>query len=510
MKRCIAAALLVALMLSGCGGSKPYTPTGDGLTWDDDYTGPVYTHPDDGAEQVLSVAYYPDRSMNPYKCTDFTNRALFSLIYQGLFTTDRAYQVFPVLCKSYSVSPDARTYTFYIEESATFSDGSVLKPEDVVASLNQAKASEIYGGRFSHIRTVAKGADGGIVVTLDTAYENLPLLLDIPILRADQLAADIPLGTGAYVLEEAELRRRDNWWCRATSAITAETISLVAAQNATHIRDRFEFYGLSIVCADPGSDRYVDYRCDYELWDCENGIFLYLACNRDSKVFSNADLRAALTYAIDRNKLAEECYRGFARSAELPMSPLSPYYSTSLAAKYSYNAEKFKKAVGDSAQDTELTLLVNADDSLRLRVAREIVKMLSVGGWKVTLSERSGSSYKNALYNREYDLYLGQTVLSPNMDLSAFLSSGGALSYGGISDLSAYTLCLQALENHGNFYTLHKTVMDNGLICPILFRSYAIYAVRGLLTGMTPSRDCVYSFDLGKTMEDALIPQASE
>mgnify|MGYP003413708478 FL=1 len=91
------------------------------------------------------------------------------------------------------------------------------------------------------------------------------------------------------------------------------------------------------------------------------------------------------------------------------------------------------------------------------------------------------------------------------MDLSAFFSNKGALNYGRISDVALYTLCTESLANHGNYYTLHKNLMDDGRLCPILFRSYAIYAVRGLLTGLAPARDNVFYYSLGKTMEKAKI-----
>ena len=96
-------------------------------------------------------------------------------------------------------------------------------------------------------------------------------------------------------------------------------------------------------------------------------------------------------------------------------------------------------------------------------------------------------------------------MLSANMDLTAFFSSSGALNYGGINDVALYTLCTESLANHGNFYTLHQNVMNDGRVCPILFRSYAIYATRGLLTDLTPARDNVFYYSLGKTMEKALI-----
>ena len=150
-----------------------------------------------------------------------------------------------------------------------------------------------------------------------------------------------------------------------------------------------------------------------------------------------------------------------------------------------------------------MTLLVNSDDSLRLRVGRAIAEALRGCGLTVQTKEVSGDSYLYALRMKEYDVYLGQTKLSNNMDLSEFFSSSGALSYGALDDVALYTLCMESLANHGNYYTLHQSVMDDGRLCPILFRSYAVYATRGLLTGLTPARDSVFYYSLGKSMEKA-------
>jgi len=516
MKKMIALTLSIVMLLGllgGCGTEdKPYTPTGDGLTWDEDYTGPTTPHKEESSDQSLKLTYYPDRSMNPYLCTDFTNRTLFSLLYQSLFTVDRAYNIEPQLCDGYRVSQDMRTYTFYIE-NATFTDGSTLTAQDVTASLQAAKESDLYSGRFSHVSEIALSGDGGITVTLDTPFENLPILLDIPVIKASQLQAEHPLGTGPYYLDVTAqnplLRRNTAWWCRAEMVVTAPAIELTKAQSIAGIRDDFEFNGLSLVCADPGSDRYADYRCDYELWDCENGIFLYLGCNMNSAVFSKPEVRSALTHAIDRDTLVESFYRGFARSAALPASPQSPYYSDVLAAKYAYDGgADLTQAITDASLTAkDVIFLVNSDDTMRVRVARNIAKMLTACGLNIQMQELRTSKYQQALQQGNYDLYLGQTKLSPNMDLSAFFANRGSLSYGSISDVALYTLCTESLANHGNYYTLHKSIMDDGRICPILFRSYAVYAIRGLLTGLTPARDNVFYYSMGKSMENALIQE---
>ena len=512
MKRLLALLLTVTLsvgLLSGCGTEDdPYVPTGHGLTWDEDYTGPGSYTPE-LEDQTMKLTYYPDRSMNPYLCTDFTNRALFSLLYQGLFAVNRDYDPEPQLCKNYRISEDMRTYTFLLD-AAFFTDGTPVTGQDVIASLTAAKASSYYGGRFSHITSFT--AEGNtITVTVNTPMENLPLLLDIPVVKESQVSLDAPIGSGPYYLDTASqtalLRRNTNWWCKVDLMVTSPAIALTAATSISGIRDAFEFEGLSLVCADPGSDHYADYRCDYELWDCENGIFLYLACNMESEVFMEPKVRAALSKAIDRDTLAGSYYRGFARSASLPASPASPFYSEPLASKYIYDGgTALTEAVSDARKaGHEIVLLINKDDSLRVRLGRDIQNMLTSCGLKVTLSELSTSAYNKALKQRDYDLYLGQTKLSPNMDLSAFFSSKGSLNYGGFSDVALYALCNESLANHGNYYSLHKSVMDDGRLCPILFRSYAVYATRGLLTGLTPSRDNVFFYSLGRTMEDALL-----
>ena len=508
MKR-ILCLTLALLLLCGCSAKTgAYTPTGDALM-PEDYAGPAITAPESDQEQSLVLTYYPNITLNPYTCTDFTNRALFSLLYQGLFALDRNYEPEPILCKQYSVSDNMMRYTFHLE-NATFSDGTPLTGEDVAASLQAAREGQVYKGRFLHIAEIIPSGNT-VTIALDTPMETLPMLLDIPIVKASQVDLDKPLGTGPYYLSStgtaASLHRRTNWWCSAINMqITAPTIALTRAESVTQIRDEFEFSDLSLVCADPSSDRYADYRCDYELWDCENGMFMYLTFNKDSTTFTDPEIRAAITYAIDRETLASDYYRGFARPASLPASSQFPYYSQALASRYDYDPAKFKQIISDAGLTGKgIILLVNKDDSLRLRAAKAIAAMLEEGGLVVELSALGGDAYQEAMTYRVYDLYLGQTRLSPNMDLSAFFHTNGALSYGGVNDVAAYSLCLQALENHGNYYTLYQTVMDNGLLCPVLTGSYAVYATRGLLTQLTPARDNIFYYTLGKSLTQAQI-----
>ena len=512
MKRLFSLILVFCLCITafaGCSsGDEPYVPTGGALVMEGQDDLPTdYTEP---PEQDLVLVYYPDQPLNPYQTADFTNRVLFSLIYQGLFTTDSDYNTEPMLCSSYTVSENMRSYTFYIDPAATFSDGTRVSVSDVLASYTAAWESQVYNGRFAHVLEVVLSEDGkGITMNLDSAMENLPILLDIPILKAEEVAAAQPLGTGPYFLEETRnglrMRRRNNWWCTSNSVVTADAIPLVEATSVTQIRDEFEFGDVGLVCADPCSDTYSDYRCDFELWDNENGTFLYLGCNMMSEIFENQEMRKALTYAIDRVSLVERYYRGYARAASLPASPGTPYYNNRLASKYSYDLEKFVNAIQSTGNvGKEIVLLVNKNDTLRLRVARTLAEVFREAGFRVTLSEKNNAGYQSALKYGQYDLYLGLCRLSPNMDLSSFFRNGGNMRFGNLTDASLYSLCQQALANRGNYYNLHQAVMEDGRIVPILFHSYSVHATRGLLTGLTPSRDNVFYYSIGKTLEDAM------
>ncbi len=512
MKRIAALALcavLTAGLFSGCSTQDdPYVPTGDGL-YDDSATEPTEA---EVTLTQLSMPYYPDRQLNPYQCTDYNNRPVLSLIYQGLFAVDREYQSWPILCDSYQVSWDMKTYTFHLAK-ATFSDGTAVTAQDVEASLKAAKKGSAYKGRFGYVDSIRATEEGTLEIELETPMENLPVLLDVPIVKAAEVEAEAPLGTGPYVLsrgEEAALQRRSDWWCNGGVPVTASRIRLVEGGTAAELRDAFEFSNLSMVPADPGSDQYADFHSDYELWESENGIFLYLGFNTKSKVLSEKEIRQGILYAVDRDAIISDCYRGFATAAVLPASPNSPCYSQSLAAQYRYDPMVLTQAVDQNLElvsGKTLILLVNSDDAVRVRAANSIARELNKCGLHVTVTGQPTKEYKKSLEDGKFDLYLGQTRLSANMDLTAFFSADGNLNCGGLDDPVLYALCMDALANIGNYYNLHQRVLEKGLLCPILFRSYAVYTQRGSFRGLIPSRDNPFFYHLGKTVQEALIQE---
>ena len=529
MKKITALLLAAALacgLFSGCGPDKDkaYVPTGNAILMEGQDPEDLILEEEE--IQDLTLAYYPDRSMNPLIANNYVNRSLFSLIYQGLFSVDSKNNVYPILCSNYQVSSDNMVYTYYIDTSATFSDGTRVTIEDVYATYEAARAGGYFKGRFTHVTSVALNGSGGITFTLNTPYANFSMLLDVPIVKASEVEAEHPLGTGPYTFSQglsgAYLSQVRDWWCDVKLPTNAESITLIEATSQGQLRDEFEFGDLGLSIANPMFDSYENYRCDYELWNVENGVFLYLGLNVGYSDFFNDNdtLRKAMTYAIDRETLIEENYRGMAQAATLACSPSSPYYSSSLAEKYEYDAMKFIDLIAgyripedDDGDDQRLRLLVNSDDSARLRTARDIADALSEMGipcGTLEYGSTGGTTYEQVLLSGNWDMYLGQTKLSVTMDLSEFFRSYGNLNYGGITDNTIYQKCRDALANSGNYYNLHELVANDAKIIPVAFGYYSVFAERGLLTSLSPSRDNTFFYTLGKTMSAIKIDTVYE
>ena len=162
-------------------------------------------------------------------------------------------------------------------------------------------------------------------------------------------------------------------------------------------------------------------------------------------------------------------------------------------------------------QSEKMLILVNCDDSARLRTARYLAQHLTSLGVPTGTLEYGGSTsvtYEEVLRAGNFDLYLGQTKLPPTMELTAFFRGWGNLGFGGITDGTLYNMTKEALANSGNYYNLNQMVAEDGKVIPVLFGANCVYAERGQFLDFAPSRDNVFFYTLGKTMSSAKITAA--
>ncbi len=461
-------------------------------------------------ERSFGLAYVPEFGLNPYDCMCLTNRPILSLMYESLFVLNNHFEPEPVLCDRFAVSGDGLTYVLTLCDGVCFSDGSALTAQDVVASLYAATDSDYYGSRFSQVSAFGAQDARTVVITLNTPYENLPLLLDVPIVKHGTETDDVPTGSGPYRLSGQNLVKNHNWWQDAVAPLDANLVQLKLCATPSEVRDSFEFGGTTLVCVDINAPAAVGYRCDYELWDCPTTTMQYLGFNFASGICADPVFRPAITHVLDREDFIASIYKGFASAACLPCAPSSPLYDSKLASDYDYDPEAFATALRLSGvgRDYSGTILVCSADASRVELAHYIANVFADYHIKLTVNALDYDSYMYALSIGNFDMFIGETRLSGNFDLREFFRPYGALSFGGITSYDCERLCTSALENSGNYYDLHKKVMDTGYICPLLFKSYAVMVNRGAISNLQSSVDNVFHLPGGRSLADASVPYA--
>ena len=277
------------------------------------------------------------------------------------------------------------------------------------------------------------------------------------------------------------------------------------------MRDAFEFGTSDLVYCDPNSPAAVGYRCDYEVWEAPTTIMHYIGVNLGSGYFANDTIRAALTYAIDRKQIANSVYAGFAKASVLPCSPASDLYDQQLAQEYDYAPSRFLAAVNNSGILTRSDyanyvgyFLVCSEDPKRVDAAQMIAQALKQAGLNIVVTAKDRKEYEKALNEGRYDIYYGEVRLTENFDLTEFFEEGGDLSYGKIDSGGLLALCTEALANSGSYVELCSQIMQKGMLCPVVFKSYAVYATRGMIGSITPAVDHLFhNAATARTLSDA-------
>ncbi|MBE6927876.1 MAG: ABC transporter substrate-binding protein [Ruminococcaceae bacterium] len=496
MKKLIALCLLLVLL---CGCGREPIETLSALDPPEVITEPTTASPVVKENDGFGLTYLPEHGLNPMTCTATINRATFSLLYESLFVVSNQFRAVPVLCESFKVSDDGMTYRFTLLENLRFSDGTPLTAEDVKNSINAARQSEIYKARLENISYVRSEDDGTLTIGLIQPYENLCLVLDIPILRTDSLESPYPIGSGPYVKAGEKLLKNAYWHGTSYSVVDEEEIPLTMVFSTNDIRDHFEFGTADLVYCDPNSPASVSYRCDYEVWEAPTTILHYIGFNLGSGYFAREDLRKAVTHTVDRDSLRNTVYGGFAQASVLPCSPSSDLYDRQLAGEYGYAPSKMRAAINNSGimNISEYiyhvgNFIVNAEDPKRVEAANFIAECLNDCGLNIVVKPLDRKSYKKALEEGEYDLYLAEVRLTPNFDLYEFFAEYGDLAFGHIDDAGLKTLCNEALKNSGSYVELCSQIMARGMICPVVFKSCAVYVTRGMITTLTPGVDFLF------------------
>lgn len=448
----------------------------------------------------FSLPYYADASLHPITGQSRTNLTLSSLVYEGLFSLDNTFTASPVLAEHWTVSEDGLTWTFTLARAA-FSDGSPLTAAEAAASLELARTSALYAGRLDGVRAV-RAQEDTLVVELTRPNTGLPALLDIPIVKETEGAA--PLGTGRYAYAGGE----EGVYLKKTADAAAglpDTIPLTRIRGADDLIYAFDTKEVSLVTADLTGTDSLGYSGGCEVWDYPTTALLYLGFRADQGPCADPTLRRAVSLALDRDTVVTALLARHARAAVLPVPPESPLYDGKLAAELAYSPQKAAELLAEGGYTlregklyrgrtaVSLELLVNTDNSFKLAAAEYLAGELEKLGLTVSVVKLSWQDYTVRLDKGEFDLYLGETLLRADFDLTALVGSAGELNYGRWTDGEADAL-LEGFRSAGSgarpaaACVLYEALAREVPIAPICFKNQSVLTQWGQVTGLAPTR----------------------
>ena len=484
------AAAAVLLSLAACGSGEAPDASGSSSSQ------PPGQQEEQPSAVPFSLAVYSEYSIHPVLSESRTNLILSGLLYEPLFLVDESFQAVPVLCSQAVMSEDGLSWTFTLRSGVTFSDGTPLTGETAAAALELARGEgSRYAQRLQDVTAITY-EENSFTITLSRPNGALPLLLDIPIALGE---GERPLGTGPYVLLEEDnlsLALRSGWW--QDKAMPVQEIPLRAISKSDQLISAFDAGDVSLVETDLMGTNALGYSSSCQTWDYPTTDLLYLGFNIQSGPCLSAPARLALSRAVDRDGIAQTPYANHAVASPLPVHPDSPLFDPDAAGQLSYQPDALASQLdqlGLSGQT--LTLLVNSENDSKVAAAQLIVYRLGAAGLAVELVQLPFDEYTAALTRGEFDLYLGEVVLTADFDLSHLLSSSGALNYGGwrdsTTDVLVAAMCRAGQEERGAAArALFAHLAQQCPIAPLVFKNGSVLTQWGRASGLDPVRNNVF------------------
>lgn len=392
------------------------------------------------------------RFINPLLAISDADRDLGALAYAGLMGLAGDGSLTPVLAESYTESPDGKTYTFTIRDSAKFSDGTPVTAADVVFTVQKAQDPGLKSPEYADWSGISVVAVDPKTVrfTLSKPYAPFLELTTLGILPAHlwQGLSDeefpfstletAPIGAGPFVVGKAS---RD-----ASGLITSLSLSENPQYALGHpYLDgiRLNYYAttedLSRALASgeigsaygiPGSTTLtIPYARVFSVFFNKNG----------NAAYARPEVMKALSFAIDRQSIVGDVLGGYASPVAGPVPPGNairqapvPSSENPVAAaanvlenngwKYDPDARVWKN-VGAKLSLANIT--IRTSNVPELRGVAAAVK----GDWEklgipvnIELYE-PGDLSQNVIRPRKYDALLYGEVIGRDQDLYAFWDS---------------------------------------------------------------------------------------
>jgi len=346
-------AILTALTVLGCGrtssgGAASGTTGGGGA-------------PTEGGTLRLASA----GDLDPP--TFFTGNGTQSLVTGTVYDTLIRYpatglEAKPSLATSWHLANDGKTLTIELRKGVKYQNGEPFTSKDVQFSIEQY-ADPKRAAQFLATAAAVVGFDTSkadeIVLTLAHPTSNIMDLLSVvPMLEPKSIdefdTGKKLIGTGPFEFvswtpnSRIVLKANKSYWGGAPhlEGVEVDVVNNPQTQ-VSELRSGQIDGALAATYVELQS---LEASGQYQVKKLEGADrSLYLGANVENEALKNVDLRQAIAYAVDRERIAKDVYRGYATPVNLPWPTYSPAYSASENRTYPLDptkAEQLLKTVG--------------------------------------------------------------------------------------------------------------------------------------------------------------------
>jgi len=342
-------------------------------------------------------------------------------VYDRLVIKDENGDMVPSIAESFDISPDGMTIKFKIRDDVMFSDGTELKGSDILFSLEKATSSPYTSYGISEIDSFNIVDDYTIEVLLHgpsaSFIEKLGIFLYVVSEEAyskygDEYGSSLEsvIGTGPYILKEwkpGELcvfESNPNYF-RGEADIKKlrfKTISDVNAAVIALLTDEVGMYMSSI----PGIFiNEIEADDDLILTKFPSRLYMFSIMNFESGPFSDARLRKAVAYAVDRDKALVVGAEGEGVKVDSPGGwdyTGNPGENTWY---YEQNLEKAKELVREAGMEGETIVLKTYATDSYPKVATALQSDLNKIGLNVEVLQMERNAFiEDVLANGDYEI----------------------------------------------------------------------------------------------------------
>ena len=291
-------------------------------------------------------------SLNPTTYTDWMPSTVGYQMMNGLIEIDENNQPVPELLASWEARSGGAEWVLNVRRGITFHNGKTLDADDIIYSVNlhRGKSASPIKSTLDGITDLKKVDANQILLTLSSANADLPYLLsDYHLMVVPDGFTDWakPVGTGGYVLESYEpgvravTHKQPNYWKTGNAWVDSiQTLGIADASARTSGLMSGQLDAINRL--DPRTVDLLKRNQNIAVVRSSADQHGVMVMNVGDAPFNDRNVRLALKYGIDRQKILDTVLKGYGVIGnDHPIASNNPYFDADIP-QHHFDPDKAK------------------------------------------------------------------------------------------------------------------------------------------------------------------------